>query len=112
MLYFVIVSFPALYECPRCVVPCSCILQCIYALIRFVYDDCGFQFCSLQILFFKDYINFSLARHSFNLKRLVEAKEAFEKLFVHKSSQLTVQQETNIKEYIFIHKVSAYGIYG
>ena len=42
------------------------------------------------------------------MKRLVEAKQAFEKLFVHKSFQLTFQQETNIKEYIFIHKVSQY----
>lgn len=56
--------------------------------------------------FLKDYINFSLARHSFSLKRLVEAKQAFEKLFMHRSLQLTFQQETNIKEYIFIHKVS------
>ena len=76
----------------------------------------GFNFIDLNFflkIFFllKDYVNFSLARHAFNLKRLVEAKQAFEKLFVHKSTLLTTQQETNIKEYIFIHKVSQYSIF-
>ena len=36
----------------------------------------------------------------------MEAKQAFEKLFTHKSAQLSSQQEANIKEYIFVHKVS------
>ena len=73
-------------------------------------NNYGFHFLltclCIKKFYFKDYVNFSLARHSFSLKRLVEAKQAFEKLFVHRSTQLTVQQETNIKEYIFIHKVS------
>ena len=80
---------------------------CLYQLWVSIFADLNF---AKNIFCIKDYVNFSLARHAFSLKRLVEAKLAFEKLFVHKSTQLTIQQETNIKEYIFIHKVSQYSL--
>ncbi len=54
----------------------------------------------------QDYIHFSLARHSFSLHRLRDAKLAFEHLLAHESAQTPPQQLQNLKEFIFVYRVS------
>lgn len=52
----------------------------------------------------EDYIHFSLARHSFALHHLCDAKQAFECLLSHESAQSPNQQLLNLKEYIYVHR--------
>ena len=53
----------------------------------------------------EDYIHFSLARHSFSLHRLLDAKMAFESLLCHEGSHSPSQQLLYLKDYIFVHRV-------
>ena len=62
--------------------------------------------CDLSL---QDYIHFSLARHSFSLHHLPDAKHAFESLLSHESAQSPNQQLLNLKEFIFVYKVGVLG---
>lgn len=53
----------------------------------------------------EDYIQFCLAKHSFNLHRLLDAKQAFEKLLSHESAQSSTLQRLHLQDYIYVHKV-------
>ena len=53
----------------------------------------------------EDYILFSLARHSFSLHRLLDAKIAFDDLLSHEGSHTPSQQLLHLKDYIFVHRV-------
>ena len=58
----------------------------------------------------EDYIHFSLARHSFSLHRLLDAKMAFENLLSHEASHSPSQQLLHLKDYIFVHRVGMFTI--
>ena len=53
----------------------------------------------------EDYVQFCLAKHSFNLHRLLDAKEAFERLLSHESIQSPSLQRLHLQDYIYVHKV-------
>ena len=53
----------------------------------------------------EDYIHFSLARHSFSLHRLLDARMAFESLLSHEGSHSPSQQLLYLKDYIYVHRV-------
>ena len=58
----------------------------------------------------EDYIHFSLARHSFSLHRLLDARMAFESLLCHEGSHSPSQQLLYLKDYIYVHRVRNYSV--
>ena len=95
-------------DVPRFVKPrvsgCVSLLQRLHSLRAYqqaleLYEGRGWTLA-------EDYVQFCLAKHSFNLHRLLDAKESFGKLLSHESIQSASLQRLHLQDYIYVHKVS------
>nr|CAB3267230.1 trafficking protein particle complex subunit 8-like [Phallusia mammillata] len=73
----------------------SCALAC-YKYAFQVYKGCGWSLA-------EDHINFTIGRHSFNLKQLEDAADSFQSLLVE-SKQPVSQQALFLHEYLLVSK--------
>ncbi len=94
--------------------------MCVFMIIIMYYSVCGQRLHSLNSYLqalavyegkgwtqAEDYIQFCLAKHSFSLHQLSEAKVALENLLSHESVQSSSLQTLYLQDYIYVHKVAS-----